>query len=353
MRAVLPRLLCLATVLLVNGPARSQDAPALDAWPIVSGAAAETMHVLPDNGAAPLVQPTEPPKVETGSIDPNAALPPNADIGQAARALIPVPPAPAAPIAALEAAPSPGTDGPAAVAPPAPVPPTPEEADQTALIDFYSSRRDEPVWVTKSGYTDRAMAAIAEMRNAGEWGLDASEFDVPALPSNAATELARDDLAKAEMNVSLAVLKYARFARGGRIPDPAQTLSSYLDRRPQLRDRKTLLDALAKSDKPADVLIGLHPQQPQFNLLRQAWLETQRVQSAKGVKLDAKADLKPGDRNPAVAQLLGYTREQSLFLVSIKCADSRRTRHRMAGIRIAMEKVDHPFRASHERVVDF
>ena len=51
------------------------------------------------------------------------------------------------------------------------------------------------------------------------------------------------------------------------------------------------------------MLLGLHPQQAQFNLLRQAWLETQRAGLIKGVKLDGGDDLKPGDRGPAIAQL--------------------------------------------------
>ena len=289
--------------------AQTQDTQILSAWPVVQGPATAAMHVVPEVQA---------PAVETGSIDPNAAAPPNADIGQAARALIPVPPALApavsasvpavstvAPaVSALDAAPSPGTDGPAVAAPViVPIQPSPEEADQSALIAFYSSRRDEPLWVTKTGYTAKALVAISELKNAGEWGLDANEFEVPDLPATGTSGLSRDDLAQAEMSLSIAVLKYARFARGGRIPDPAHTLSSYLDRTPQWRDRKTLLDDLAKSDAPAAVLLGLHPQQPQFNLLRQAWLETQRASVAKGIKLETSADLKPGDRAPSIAQL--------------------------------------------------
>ncbi|MEQ1576631.1 MAG: L,D-transpeptidase family protein [Hyphomicrobium sp.] len=296
MRAGLFTCLLLAISIVGARNAQSEGTPPLASWPVVSGASVEAMHVVPENapGAASV------PAVETGSIAPEAAPPPNADIGQAARALIPVPAPAAPPVATLDAAPSPNTDGPAVAPPPAPTPPAPEEADQAALIALYASRQDEPLWVTAAGYTGKALDVIAELKNAGEWGLDPQEFEVPEVAQGAAS---RDDLAKAEMNLSLAVLKYARHARGGRIPDPANTLSSYLDRRPQLRDRKTLLEDLAKSEKPAEVLLGLHPQQPQFNLLRQAWLESKRAAVAKAIKLEPGPDLKPGDRNPAVAQL--------------------------------------------------
>jgi len=279
-----------------NRPAQdtaNESAPAeqvLKEWPVVRAPAAGDMHMMPNDKATGTA-----PAVETGSIDPNAPLPPNADIGQAARALIPLP-APAA----LDAAPS--IQG-AAAAAPAPVSPTPEEADQTALAAFYTSRRDEPIWVTKTGYTERALAVISQLQRAQEWALDPGDYAVPELPTAPPGGLSRDDLAKAEMSLSFAVLKYARHARGGRIPAPAQDLSSYLDRKPQLRNRAELLSSLATSDAPAAVLLGLHPQQAQFNLLRQAWLETQRAKTLKGVKIDAKADIKPGDRSPAVAAL--------------------------------------------------
>jgi L,D-transpeptidase YcbB len=276
----------------------AQSPGPLTGWPEKAAPATTAVHVLPSAGPAAAAT------VETGSIDPNGPPPPNADIGQAARAMIPVP-APAS--ASLDADPSPATDGPATTAAAAavPIPPTPEEADQTALAAFYTSRRDEPLWVTKLGYTDKALGVIAELKRAGDWGLEAAEFDVPELGAakDTASDLARDDLAKAEMTVSFAVLKYARHARGGRIPDPATTLSSYLDRRPQYRDRKELLEDLAKSEKPAEVLIGLHPQQPQFNLLRQAWLETQRAKTLKGSRLATAIELKPGDRHLGVSEL--------------------------------------------------
>ncbi len=288
--------LWLAVVTATALPATAQST--LQEWPVVKpgASASETMHVVPAD-TAPVVPPTA---VETGSIDPNAPSPPDADIGQAARALIPIPVQQAPAVASPDAT-VPGGDGPAAAALPTLKPPSPEEADQAALIAFYTSRRDEPLWVTKSGYAPKALAAISELKRAGDWGLDAQDFEVPNLVEGT---LARDDLAKAEMNLSIAVLKYARYARGGRIPDPANTLSSYLDRRPQLRDRASLLDGLAKADDPTALLLGLHPQQPQFNLLRQVWLETQRSATfPKNFKLDAREDLKPGDRAASVSQL--------------------------------------------------
>ncbi len=115
--------------------------------------------------------------------------------------------------------------------------------------------------------------------------------------------LAHDALAKAESELSLAVLHYARDARGGRIPEPNKQLSSYLDRRPQLRNRKTLLEDIANRDDPGALLRELHPKHAQFEALRQAWLEAERAKAAKAVKLAAGDDLKEGDTHADVAVL--------------------------------------------------
>ena len=80
-------------------------------------------------------------------------------------------------------------------------------------------------------------------------------------------------LAAAEIKLSLAALKYARHARGGRIPDPAKQLSSYLDRTPQLVEPGIVIASIVKADDPAAYLRGLHPKHPQFEKLRQRYLE--------------------------------------------------------------------------------
>src|SRR5262245_1165765 len=91
-----------------------------------------------------------------------------------------------------------------------------EREDRAALAKFYAARQQEPVWVTPTGFTPAAEAAIAEIGRAGDWGLDAAAFQLPAAPTGAG--LSRVQQADAEIALSLAILKYARHARGG----PAQ-----------------------------------------------------------------------------------------------------------------------------------
>ena len=95
------------------------------------------------------------------------------------------------------------------------------------MAAYYNAGKGQPIWVSKEGFGPNALKVINEIRNADDWGLDASAFQVPANPGGAAKPEA---LADAELKLSLAVLKYARYARGGRLDPPS--LSEVIDRRP-------------------------------------------------------------------------------------------------------------------------
>ncbi len=147
-----------------------------------------------------------------------------------------------------------------------------EHKDQTALTDFYAARHGEALWVTATGLKPEAKALAAEIANAGAYALDVSRFKLPPLADGALTATDTDSLAEAEIEYSKAALLYARDARGGRIPDPAEQLTTNLDRRPQWIDPKVVIEALAATHEPDAYLRSLEPQQPQFEKLRQVYL---------------------------------------------------------------------------------
>jgi L,D-transpeptidase YcbB len=150
--------------------------------------------------------------------------------------------------------------------------------DLAALEAFYAERTAPPVWITSMGFSARAQEAINEISKADDWGLSASAFELPPagdLPDSA------DDQATAEIKLQLAVLKYARFARGGRV-DPA-SLSAIIDQAPPLRDPKSVLSEIAAAPAPQAYLQSLHPKHEQFRRLREALLK------ARGIGGDAAA----------------------------------------------------------------
>src|SRR5262245_61913833 len=115
-----------------------------------------------------------------------------------------------------------------------------DRADRAALAAYYAEPGRELLWVRADGFTARARHAMAEIRRAEDWGLNASVFDLPNL---AATESRPAALAAAEIKLALAALQYARHARGGRV-EPSLVSRSF-DQSPTLPDPKDVLLAPA------------------------------------------------------------------------------------------------------------
>ena len=91
--------------------------------------------------------------------------------------------------------------------------------DLAAMTAFYNAPAGALLWVTESGLSDKARTVVAEVRRADDWGLRSRDFTLPQL------DLGRgvvQTAAEAEIELTLAVLKYARYARGGRIRDPSR-----------------------------------------------------------------------------------------------------------------------------------
>ncbi|MDQ8697854.1 L,D-transpeptidase family protein [Hyphomicrobium sp. LHD-15] len=176
-----------------------------------------------------------------------------------------------------------------------------EQQDALALKDFYVARNDAPLWIADGALNDRAVLVIAEIKQANNWGLDASAFELPDVSGT----LSEDTAADAELKLSIAALTYARHARGGRIADPAKQLSSYLDRVPQLIEPKVVLAELAGPNPPDKTLRGFHPQHPQFEKLRQKYLELLKSahEAEEIVRLPKGPALSPGQSHPHIALL--------------------------------------------------
>jgi murein L,D-transpeptidase YcbB/YkuD len=223
---------------------------------------------------------------------------PNADKPAAAQSASPepAPEAAAAPLAPttpegvalkakIEALPADGTDE--------------EKKEREAIAAFYGARAYAPLWTEGSAFSAKAAALMQEIRNAAAWGLDPSDFDLlfSFKPGSAALQ-PPDVVAEADLGVTLAALKYARHARGGRIMNPTEQLNTNLDRRPQLIPPAEVMQGLGSAEDPAAYLAGTNPKHEQFVRLRDKYLAL----TAKG-KIPAGSDLAPGAKDPQVALL--------------------------------------------------
>ncbi|HXG78842.1 MAG TPA: L,D-transpeptidase family protein [Methyloceanibacter sp.] len=159
--------------------------------------------------------------------------------------------------------------------------------DLAALEAFYGQRGQQPpLWITPMGFTAKAQGLIAEIQKAGEWGLPQDAFALPPPSDLPATE---DAQAIDEIKLSLALLKYARFARGGRV-SPSR-ISKLFDQPSNLLDPKEVLREAAAASDPGAYLVSLHPKQDQFEHLRAALAKAFAAVKAKGGRPEADGDV--------------------------------------------------------------
>ena len=149
--------------------------------------------------------------------------------------------------------------------------------EQQALVEHYSVPTRPLLWVDENGITDRARFVIKEIAKADEYGLRATDYEVPepdGFDRGASNAVAR--LAETEIKIDLAVLRYARDSAGGRINPGrlSKNLSPGL-----LPDPPEVLKSIALESDPAAYLRSLQPRHPQFEHLRQKLLQM-RAQSS-------------------------------------------------------------------------
>jgi murein L,D-transpeptidase YcbB/YkuD len=151
------------------------------------------------------------------------------------------------------------------------------QREKKAVVEYYSDPARALLWVNQDGLTDRAESAINEIAKADDYGLRASDYELPN-SDGIGSDDAVNWLADAEINLSIAVLRYAYDARGGRIV-PSR-LNKNLTPTLTLPDSLEVLDSMAGSADPAVYLRSFQPGHPQFELLRQKLLEIRREISA-------------------------------------------------------------------------
>jgi L,D-transpeptidase YcbB len=150
--------------------------------------------------------------------------------------------------------------------------------DLEAMRSFYEELSGPPVWMEVGDFSNKAKAVISEIGRADEWGLPRDAFDLPVISAQATTQ----SLANEEIKLGLAILKYARFAKGGRLK-PSR-ITPVFDQAPQLLSPKMILTAIGASEMPGGYLRSLHPNHEAFSHLREALRKARAEGKAGGKK---------------------------------------------------------------------
>jgi murein L,D-transpeptidase YcbB/YkuD len=170
-----------------------------------------------------------------------------------------------------------------------------DREDRDEALKVYAERGGSPIWVDEQGLNPRALAVMGEIKSAEDYGLSLSAFRLPELSANAPS---RVDLAEAETTLTLAALKYARHARGGRL-NPA-SLSKNFDRQPVLFRPASILAELATAPNPEKYLRSFHPQHDQFERLRLKYVALRSGQTV--LEQPAQTEPQPATKNAKSAK---------------------------------------------------
>ncbi len=173
------------------------------------------------------------------------------------------------------------------------------KSETEALQSFYAAEGRNPLWVSSAGMNANAQAIVAEFRRAGDYGLRPSDYKTRIVDSTSRTS---DALAKLELDLSMIALIYARHAKGGRTSPGLVGLQ--LTDTPAILDPLQVLNELSSAADPSAYLRSLHPQHPQFLLLRKKLLELRNERKAgAGPKIPDGPVLKKGVSHAHVALL--------------------------------------------------
>ncbi|MBU1210628.1 MAG: L,D-transpeptidase family protein [Alphaproteobacteria bacterium] len=178
------------------------------------------------------------------------------------------------------------------------------------LGTLYAADFQGPLWLDGDRLSQRARNALAELRRAGEWGLEPAEYDI-GIPIGGFYDDA--ERARFEVDFTLNLLKYVDHARRGRFR-PTE-ISLWYERASNKTDHMDLLRRIARTESPEALLAAQHPQHEGFKLLRQAYLQrvfpdrfsatnSEVVDTApKPVVLDYGEPIRRGQRHPQIALL--------------------------------------------------
>jgi murein L,D-transpeptidase YcbB/YkuD len=143
-------------------------------------------------------------------------------------------------------------------------------ADRRAVETVYAARGYTPLWIHDGRLTTQAKAAITQLKNAADDGLDAADYPVPEFgASNGADALAAGDLKLTE-----SILTYVRHLAVGRIaPTRVTTDVEYGDHTP---DPDEVLKKLASASDIDAAIESYNPPHQGFRALKEKLAELRR-----------------------------------------------------------------------------
>lgn len=136
--------------------------------------------------------------------------------------------------------------------------------DRDAMAAVYAAAAYPTLWSRDGQWLPAAQSLVAVLRNAASDGLDPADYPLPAL------QMGKDASPKAwfeaDLKLSVAAIRYARDARGGRL-DPAR-LSALITPTLDLPSADGVLVVLGSAPDAGTALLGFNPQHEGYRALK-------------------------------------------------------------------------------------
>jgi murein L,D-transpeptidase YcbB/YkuD len=176
-----------------------------------------------------------------------------------------------------------------------------DKRDAAGVADYYAQQGYTPIWTVDGKFTDKAKAVIARIKDAAKDGLDPNAYPLPQADLGQSAPAAVNALAEADVEMSEAIVTYARNAHSGRL-DPADVSPNFAYK-PRLLDPQNVLSAVIGSSDVDATMTSFSPQHPEFIALRQRLSEIRNQPQETQVIIPDGPTMKPGTSDPRVALL--------------------------------------------------
>jgi len=162
---------------------------------------------------------------------------------------------------------------------------SPDDPVAAGLEAFYGERENAPAWIEGATLSAAGAAALARIARADEDGLDPAAFPRPDLAFGRGGPEPAAAVARADLAISEAVVRFALAAQSGRIP-PA-SVSRLITLKPERPDPVAVLRRIAAASDPAAALDGFNPPHEAFRRLKAALAKERaaRAEAAAGPEL--------------------------------------------------------------------
>ncbi len=138
------------------------------------------------------------------------------------------------------------------------------------MVQYYADANYKPIWLDADGLNNKAQSLLKVIEHTPSYGLTPSDFQLRYAKKSLDKKTTPGMMARVELELSLAALKYMDVARNGRF-DPKK-LSRFMEGTTEKIDGVKALGQLSSTVMVMNYLEGYNPSHPQFKALRKELL---------------------------------------------------------------------------------